>query len=394
MKSKLLFCLLNCFVSCSLSAAVFTVSNTKDAGSGSLRQAIVDNNATPGLNHITFNLPGKGPFRIRPAKELPAITNPVVIDGFTQNPKPSIEINGNRYHVGNGIETGFGLRLLNGSDGSTIQGLVFNEWSNAGLLIRESSNHLIQRNFIGTDYKGLKSLGNKKAGIKILTGSANNQVINNVIAGNKLHGIQLAFSNNNTFQSNLIGVNANQKKLPNRGSGIKLVASSHNLIGGNTKEQGNVIAYNALYGVEVGLNNTDFDAANNAILSNSIYKNKSLGITLHQLTVHDTIGPNCLQSSPDITSVTSVGKLTTIEGTLSSLDDQVYAIQFFSTPSAVPGQGKTFLGQTIVTADTYGFTTFSFTTTDVGSWAYITATSTQVDEQETSQFSLPRKVRL
>ena len=42
-------------------AATFTVTNTNNSGSGSLRQAIIDANNTPGLDMITFNIPPGGP---------------------------------------------------------------------------------------------------------------------------------------------------------------------------------------------------------------------------------------------------------------------------------------------------------------------------------------------
>src|SRR5689334_18053532 len=40
--------------------STFVVSSTADAGGGSLRQAILDANANPGADQITFNLPGAG----------------------------------------------------------------------------------------------------------------------------------------------------------------------------------------------------------------------------------------------------------------------------------------------------------------------------------------------
>jgi len=42
------------------SAAIFTVTNVNNDGAGSLRQAILDANATPGLDTINFNIPGDG----------------------------------------------------------------------------------------------------------------------------------------------------------------------------------------------------------------------------------------------------------------------------------------------------------------------------------------------
>ena len=64
---------------------VFVVKTTADSGPGSLRQAILDSNiATGGTNTIDFAIPGTGVQTIAPASPLPAITNPVVIDGTTQ----------------------------------------------------------------------------------------------------------------------------------------------------------------------------------------------------------------------------------------------------------------------------------------------------------------------
>src|SRR5262245_38943113 len=61
---------------------VFTVTNTDDIGTGSLRQAITDANVAGGT--ITFNIPGAGVHTISPLSVLPTITNAVVIDGYTQ----------------------------------------------------------------------------------------------------------------------------------------------------------------------------------------------------------------------------------------------------------------------------------------------------------------------
>jgi parallel beta-helix repeat protein len=399
MKFKILFLLLACSLCCFLDAAVFTVSNVKDSGSGSLRQAIMDSNSSPGLNHIVFNISGKGPFRIRPKRQLDPITNPVIIDAYTQTGSNQNTIN-NEIHANLFIEingsqcvskgpTGFGLTFFKGSDGSTIRGLVFNEWKKAGLLLKESSNHIVQGNFIGSDFKGKKAIGNKGQGLLLLA-SHNNTIQGNIISGNKLNGIVLSLSEKNLIQGNLIGTGVDNKSIPNGQNGIKLIASSNNLIGGSNRELGNVIAFNKQNGVEVGFSIID-DAMNNGILTNSIYKNRLLGINIHQDTIHDIVGPNHLQASPDISSVTTSAGVTTIEGTLSSLDDQVFLIQFFSTPSIGPGQGKTFLGQVTVQADTYGYAPFTFKTNAIGNEDFITATSTQLDLMETSQFSRPRR---
>jgi len=70
-------------------AATFTVTNTNDAGAGSLRQAITDANADPIVDSVAFAIPegscaANGVCTITLASSLPDITEGVVIDGTTQ----------------------------------------------------------------------------------------------------------------------------------------------------------------------------------------------------------------------------------------------------------------------------------------------------------------------
>lgn len=79
--------------------SMFMVTNTGDnnginpppnAGTGTLRQAIVDVNADPDDNpgspdQIDFAITGGGVQTISPNSELPAIDRPVIIDGYTQD---------------------------------------------------------------------------------------------------------------------------------------------------------------------------------------------------------------------------------------------------------------------------------------------------------------------
>src|SRR5437870_4363699 len=71
-------------MACGSRAMTLTVTNTLDSGSGSLRQAILDANANLGPDLITFQIPGPGTQMIVPLSALPAITDPVSIDGSTQ----------------------------------------------------------------------------------------------------------------------------------------------------------------------------------------------------------------------------------------------------------------------------------------------------------------------
>src|SRR5262245_43946937 len=68
-------------------AALFWVTNTNDAGAGSLRQAILDANAEPDTGFadmIFFDIPGDGVHTITPLTELPPLTGPTDVAGVTQ----------------------------------------------------------------------------------------------------------------------------------------------------------------------------------------------------------------------------------------------------------------------------------------------------------------------
>ncbi|MFK8067883.1 MAG: DUF4347 domain-containing protein, partial [Gammaproteobacteria bacterium] len=66
------------------SPQTYTVTNTNDAGAGSLRQAIIDANANVGADTIEFDIAGSGTQVIALSSALDTITEEVTIDGTTQ----------------------------------------------------------------------------------------------------------------------------------------------------------------------------------------------------------------------------------------------------------------------------------------------------------------------
>ena len=66
-------------------SATLTVTTTADSGAGSLRQAILDANTSPGADTITFSIGASGSQQtIAPLTNLPTISDPVMLDGWSQ----------------------------------------------------------------------------------------------------------------------------------------------------------------------------------------------------------------------------------------------------------------------------------------------------------------------
>jgi hypothetical protein len=266
MKSLILVCLLLVQGSAlNAHAGVFTVTNANDGGSGSLRAAIQAANSMPGLDTIAFNIPGNDPnCALIPGHGTVCtitvtgtmtITDPVIIDGYTQ---PGSSPNTNPITMGTNavllIELdglGFGVNALffNGanSSGSTVRGLVINN-SVRGILLIQSSNNVIEGNFIGTDPTGTIARPNS-FGIGIDQAASNNLVggtsnaARNLISGNTNGiGVQIGPTTDNVMQGNLIGINAAGDAALSNGTGIQIFSIAPNtLVGGDTVAARNVI---------------------------------------------------------------------------------------------------------------------------------------------------------
>jgi hypothetical protein len=121
-------------------ANTFTVTATGDnggtnpaafAGTGTLRQAIIDANATAGADQISFNIPGAGVQTITLAGVLPAITGKVQINGYTQ-PGASTGTIASRTLMIELITPGSqAYGLLVEATGTEISGIAFTSLSNA-----------------------------------------------------------------------------------------------------------------------------------------------------------------------------------------------------------------------------------------------------------------------
>ena len=264
-----------------------------------------------------------------------------------------------------------------------------------------ATGNLIEGNFIGTDQAGTLPLGNSQSGVLIESSPSNtvggtSATARNVISANNW-GVTItgATAINNVVQGNDIGTDiTGTLPLGNELDGVLITqAASSNSIGGTATAAGNTIAFNVDNGVDVvGVTTTG-----NAILSNLIFGNGLLGIdlgddgvTLNHATA--TAGPNNFQNFPVITSVVSSGSSPIIGGTLSSVANTSFLIQFYSNDVATAsgyGPGATLLGSATVTTDVNGMATFTASVSGSLSFgSLVSATATNLSTGDTSEFSL------
>jgi CSLREA domain-containing protein len=388
-------------------ATPFTVNTTADsatpttagcdAAECTLREAIEEanaNNNAPMIDTITFNISGNGPHTISPASELPEITEPLIIDGYSQpGASPNtlalgndavlkIELSGTSMPSIPADSHVSALRIT--AANSTVKGLVISNWDQENSIFLEgaATGNKVEGNFIGTDASGINPLGN----LAEVVSNGDNNIIGgttaaarNIISDNGA-GVQIGSANEgNQVQGNYIGTDApGTQPLGNGLVGVAIQqGAANNTIGGTTATAGNVISgngisgsnpsSNTLSGVEVQFANSDLPnaATGNRILSNSIYDNARLGIDLYYtndspgVTCNDLApppdaddGPNHLQNFPEITSAKlttkRIGghrrKVTIIKGTLNSTPSTAttrrnFALQFFGGPVADPPSG-------------------------------------------------------
>ena len=362
--------------------STLTVTTTADTGAGSLRQAIIDSNASTNPSTIDFNIGSGGPQTIIPASPLPPITNPVTIDGSTEPGyagHPIIQINGSQIFYQNApvppsttptpstypIPNVNGLNINAGS--TTVKGLVINRFTGSGIAVQGNGRNVIVGNYIGTDLTGEVALGNAQDGV-LLAQSRNNLIggttpgAGNLISGNSGSGVDIesgfgpGVTGGNLVQGNLIGTDATGVgELGNTFDGVTINTSPNNTIGGLQPGAGNTIAYNGNDGVKaVNYNFSGNSQLNNAILSNSIYANASMGIELGY-------GENNPVTLGTLTSAYPSGGNTTVEGLFGGTPNAIYTIQFFTNTAPDPsgaGQGQTLIGSETVSTDVSGLGRF------------------------------------
>ncbi|MDH5729887.1 MAG: hypothetical protein OEZ58_12905, partial [Gammaproteobacteria bacterium] len=257
------------------------VSNTQDAGQGSLRQAILDTAASATIQFYATSFPTGAPATITLASDLPAMSTGdvnldasnagVILDGASSYNCIQIASNNNIVRglriqncVAQGVLISSGTGNTIGGDnssgtGPSKQGNIIVSNGSVGLQINSVSN-FVYGNYIGTDTAGT-DLGNTSSGIYLTAGSniigSTSATNRNIIAGNGSWGIDVN-SSNNAIINNYIGVDfSGATALANTGGGVQLQGTADaNFIGGTAANSSNVISGNGGDGIYANSSNT------------------------------------------------------------------------------------------------------------------------------------------
>jgi len=242
--------------------STFPVTNTNNAGLGSLRSAINRSNAATGqINTITFDIAGSGVETLSLQSALPPITTPVVIDatkvpGYTTN--PLIELDGSAAGMGSD-----GLMVAATAAGTIIEGLDIHSFSGVGVDVL-ANNVVLSANDIGTNVSGqaaspnlgggvaVRGSNNTIGGINVLNPDGTLKVFSgNVISGNDGAGVAIE-GTGNLVEGNFIGVGATgNAAVGNTGDGVVVTGNSSNSVGGTVAGAANVISGNGQNGVSI-----------------------------------------------------------------------------------------------------------------------------------------------
>jgi hypothetical protein len=271
-------------------------------------------------------------------------------------------------------------------------------------------------NTIGGSASGERNvIGFNTEGIVLDNGAQSNSIQGNFIGvgangvtptGNILHGVVLHSSNG--FGPPIAPAQPNEPGV------------AFNLIGGTAAGAGNLIEFNGTGGVAIFGNPVSVSGqANlaNAIKGNSIFQNGRsyqtalsaplplLGIDLTTqftyprddgVTANDSKGhgaandPNDFRNFPVLTTATSSGGTTKIAGTLTSIANTTFRLEFFANdtdPLGLPAEGQQMLGFANATTDANGNTTFNFSLPlSIADGRIVTTTATDA-AGNTSEFS-------
>lgn len=262
-----------------------TVVNTNDGGIGSFRDAIICANSNPGQDSIEFAIPGVGPHTIQPLSPLPPITDPVIIDGYSQaGASPNTNLPGLGLNSvvmveidGTNAGSGSGIRIV--APDTTVSGLAINRFSQHGIDIVNNGTAEITGNFIGTDIAGQTSLPNGGQGVRIFRSARNviggpTPAARNLISGNLQEGVGISGIGDapgTRVENNLIGTDVTGTSAIGNRSGITVVGAKESVLSGN------VVSGNSKIGILLSNPSTNANAIERNMIGSDVSGNIQVG---------------------------------------------------------------------------------------------------------------------
>jgi hypothetical protein len=363
----------------------FVVTKTTDDDTpGTLRAAIRQTNAIPGLQTVSFNIPGPGSQTILLNSQLPAITDDLVMDGFTQ---PGATPNTNpvgsacNAHIIIDIDGGFTSDGFKFQAPGTLRGVALHAFTGSDVVV-QADPVVIEGNYIGLDSDGFGGYQNH-TGILI---QANNchvggatAAARNVITETSYSstGIQIEGAWYTQIAGNYIG---SKPDLTSAGegntTGILIEGGGRsNTVGfwndfAPDPQQANIIAYNYTAISIVGAGTID-----NGVFGNSFRNNTAMGIDLGGdfRTPNDIgdgdDGPNHMQNFPVVSAATG----SQVTGVMHGAPGASVILHFYWTSSCYPGNGDKYMGSMTVDLNGAGDAPFTFTPAQPIPPSYVTA---------------------
>jgi len=414
-------------VATTASAATFTVSDPGDSGPGTLRQAILDANATPGRDTINVVMD------VLVTSSLPAITDAVDIDGTTTGTGRATISASNvsflllEFAAGSHTSTARDLqlqmaslvRINTGVSGVTVANTRF---INGSVTVNGSGNTIggasagdantrtgiVQLNLNGNSNQVLRS----QFGNVFLFGDSNQ--VGLIGSGNSLGTVQIIDAEGNRLEGNVIdgvAVGILLRQISGIPTTIRANTIEDSTVGVQLRARNTIVTENIIRNNGTGVQVFDdpivapvFPSTGVAITANSFTGNGIAidlggdGATPNDPAPDADTGANNLQNFPVLTSASLTPGTLMVNGTLTSAPLTSYQVELFSSDASDP-EARTFLEAFLVNTDPAGSAAFTRTiTTNLPSGSdVITSTATNRSPgstpgnsaNETSEISAP-----
>ncbi len=197
-----------------------------------------------------------------------------------------------------------GVAIAEGASYNTIQGNVISGNHNGvNIAGSDTTSNIVIGNHIGTNAAGDAAIGNRVDGVWIGEGAQHNVVggrkpeERNVISGNENNGVVMDASAYNTVSGNFIGTDASgTAPLGNLNIGVVLAwGARHNLVGGATPEERNLISASGNVGVSIANTDTMSNTVSGNYIGTDVTGTRALGniaagIWISESAQYNTVG--------------------------------------------------------------------------------------------------------